>query len=122
MRLFIFLTVIVLSACGSPEHTSYGPAGGEPAPAGDGGEVRFQEVASQVLDQSCTGCHRAGGRLVDLSSYVAVVGRPGLVTPGNPAASRLYTVIASGQMPPSGPLSGALQELVARWIQQGAKE
>lgn len=116
-KLILAAGLLLLSAC-SPYHE---PSEALPPP-GDlsNSEVRFAAVQTQVVTR-CTGCHRPGSGLFDMTSLEAVMARPGFVIPGSPELSRFVTVLGGGTMPPSGPLSEALQNLVVQWIQQGAQ-
>ncbi len=115
-KVYLMALVVVLSGC-SPSHSPYGKP---EAPPGDlGGDVKFAAVQSQVLSK-CIGCHNSGSVPFDLTSLDAVMNRSGFVVPGSPETSRFFTVLQGGTMPPSGPLSSALQALVFEWIQQGA--
>lgn len=109
-------------SCGKPEHIVYGgtPAG-QGGPEKEGEVLRYETVNAQVLAVRCATCHAAGGRLLDLSSREALMAEPGLVVPGAPEQSLLYTIIAQGIMPPRNALPADQQELIFRWIQQGAK-
>jgi len=123
-KLTVLVAGTLLVACGSPEHTVYNGGGGgnENGGAGNGGQVKpvtYETIATQVLP-ACTGCHGAGGRLLDLSSYEAIMAQPGLVVAGSPENSRLYTVVQQGIMPPRSALAPELQDLLFQFIAQGA--
>lgn len=72
-----------------------------------------------------TGCHSAtsGGERINLTTYANI---KSIVSPGNPSASRLYTVIKSSggesKMPPSSSpqLSVAEIDSIGKWIGYGA--
>ena len=120
--LALLMLSLLFTACGDPEHITYGDGTGGGQGGKDAGAevIKYEAVKTQVLDAKCTGCHGAGGRLVDLSSLEALMARPGLVVPGQPDQSRLYTVLAQGIMPPRGTLPNELQQIVFNWILQGA--
>ncbi|MGZ3708570.1 MAG: hypothetical protein ACXWPM_07135, partial [Bdellovibrionota bacterium] len=104
------------SSTTSGSTTSTSPTG-SPTPVT---QVTFQQVNSQVLQPNCAGCHSAGSS-PDFSSYATTVSSSSVVSPGNPAASALYTAIQTGRMPKGGAqLSQTDQSLVYYWIQQGA--
>ncbi|MNL04905.1 Planctomycete cytochrome C [compost metagenome] len=78
-----------------------------------------QGRALRVLAQNCTACHgetSGSGGVFGLQNVSHLVSA-GLIIPGNPDQSRIYTVIRSGVMPPNGPLSQADQDLIRQWIQ-----
>lgn len=97
----------------------------------------------RLFDRYCIGCHCCGGQQVELTSgvsYVNLINRPPpaeeacggvLVNPGNPGASYLYQKLSSpnpcfgAQMPRaefgSTPVPACAQELVRRWILEGAQ-
>lgn len=85
----------------------------------------YAQVA-EILNPKCAGCHnattRSGG--IDLSSHKAIVsgGRAVLVI-GNSRASGMIRTMRSGRMPQGGPkLPDAEIDLIAKWIDEGAKE
>ena len=89
--------------------------------------VYFTNDILPLLVSNCatTGCHdshsQRGG--IDVTSYWKLIDS-GIVKIGRHKRSSLYTCLsASGEnlMPPSGgPLSASNQELIAKWIDQGA--
>lgn len=84
--------------------------------------MKFAEI-KPILDTNCAGCHggsnpKAG---IDFSSYQGVMSSRA-VRPGNPDSSRMMREIRSGKMPPAGPLPAEVQDKLAKWIADGAKE
>jgi hypothetical protein len=84
----------------------------------------YTEVQSKILVQSCVRCHSGaqppGG--VDLTSYANLMSRPQNIIPGNSKDSLVYSEIATGSMPPRGAaVDPKLVQLLANWIDQGAK-
>lgn len=78
----------------------------------------LEAKALAVLQTNCTACHGAtsgSGGIYGLTNKSHLLSS-GLVKAGDPNASRLYTVITSGRMPTSGPLSAADQEKIRVWI------
>jgi len=91
------------------------------------------------VDNTCTGCHPAAAKDVDLDlsdatkAYATLVtdktvvcdGKP-LVTPGDPTKSFLIDVLGEApgcnkdKMPPQGPISAAELKKVTDWIKGGA--
>src|ERR1035438_2738252 len=68
--------------------------------------VYFSNTILPMIVSNCatTGCHDSATHREDLTltSYNEI---KAYVSPGNPSGSRLYTVISSGKMPPSGKLT-----------------
>ncbi len=81
--------------------------------------VLAHEVQS-IVTASCLPCHAAGGSAAkyDLTSPE---GLAKLVVPGKADSSKLYQVLASGKMPPSGKLDSAKLATIQKWINEGAK-
>ena len=78
----------------------------------------FQSQALGILQSNCSGCHTdsAGpAGIFNLTSPAHLVSS-GLVVPGQPSQSELYTVIASGSMPQGGALSASDQAVIYNWI------
>ncbi len=79
-----------------------------------------------ILTANCamSGCHDATTRAdgVDLSNYTRTMSTGG-VRAGNPSGSTLYDEIIRGKMPPRGypALTQAQKDIIAKWINQGAK-
>jgi hypothetical protein len=119
----ILFVGFILVGCGSPEHVVAVNDSGASGNLGAEGEIEpitFETIATQVLP-ACTRCHQPGGRLIDLTSYEAIMAQPALVVPGSPQTSRLYVVVQQGIMPPRGPLlAPELQDLLFQFIAQGA--
>jgi hypothetical protein len=86
-----------------------------PPPSGST-SVSFSATIQPLLSQNCASCHSGQG--VNLSTYA---GARSLTVPGNPAASTLYSVVASGRMPPNGTLSQTQMQAISDWIYQGAQ-
>jgi hypothetical protein len=98
-------------------------------------EVSFQSDVESILKEHCAECHTKGGRgfaksgfLVDSYAHVMRGTRYGpVIVPGAHASSTLYRLIA-GEADPSirmpfhrDPLPREKVELIAAWIDQGAK-
>ncbi len=78
----------------------------------------YTELSKNVFQGKCMSCHTSGA--INFSSYDTLIAG-GSVVPGNPAASKLYTQIASGLMPKNGtPLSAADVSAISEWITAGA--
>lgn len=79
----------------------------------------FQKISQEILVPKCLSCH-SGSKAekgVRFDTYVATMKS---VTAGSPNASRLYTQLTSGAMPPTGRLSEAELNSIRDWIQAGA--
>lgn len=138
--LALILTAGACSSGSSSSVTSPTPTPG----AGGGGSTAptFQQVQTQILTPTCTGCHTSNGRTpaagMDLTaavSYgnlvnVASSGKPGAirVIPGDPDNSYLIhklegaSDIVGLRMPRNGPpyLTDAQVAMVRQWIAAGA--
>ncbi len=88
--------------------------------------VYFYNTIGPLIISSCamTGCHNGNsGEANPLTTYSNI---KRYVSAGNPSSSRLYNVLSSGgenlmPRPPYPPFTTAQKALVAKWIQQGAK-
>lgn len=89
----------------------------------------YPQIVQKIISPSCLRCHNdrrpSGG--INLSTFAKMesgVLSDGqrLLVPGNPEQSGLFTVIEAGIMPPSGPLSSELKDLLRCWIAAGASE
>ncbi|OHD23544.1 MAG: hypothetical protein A2064_09735 [Spirochaetes bacterium GWB1_66_5] len=73
-------------------------------------------TARQILEDNCSACH-------DWTASFQGVADPSRVTPGSPDKSRLYTMVASDEMPMGGqPLPVTQKNLLLAWIAAGATE
>ncbi len=103
--------------------------GGTVPPAADStynARACFQRDIFPIIEANCamSGCHdgKSGGEARGLTSYSQIMQ---IVSPSNPASSRLYRVITrtgEDQMPPSPnkPLSIAQVDSIYSWISYGA--
>ena len=85
----------------------------------------FQHDVLPLLAKRCVACHgtvqpvTAGLDLRTLEGVMAgSVGGPVLV-PGNPDASRLWTMVRDGRMPLGGKLTEEEKALLREWIEKG---
>jgi hypothetical protein len=70
----------------------------------------------QILQDNCSACHDWAGSFQGITD-------PARVTPGSPEKSRLYTMVASDEMPMGGePLPVTQKNLLLAWIAAGATE
>ena len=113
MRRFLFTAALVLAAAKSPA-----------------AEDLFSSKVAPIFESRCLGCHSDSKRKgkLSMSSRAALLkgGRKGpALVPGDPAASRLITLVASkdgkAAMPKNRePLSAAEVDILKQWIQAGA--
>jgi len=92
--------------------------------------VYFVNQIFPLIQSNCafSGCHGQGSAQngVDLSSYEKIM-QTADVRPGNPNGSDLYEVVSENDPskrmppPPATALSAAQQQLIYKWILQGAK-
>ena len=123
LRAFVILFVAVLFVgCGSQPAPSPAPKAEQTTPPDTTGAalVLAHEVQS-IVTSSCLPCHAAGGSAAkyDLTTPEGLVK---LVVPGKPDSSKLYQVLASGKMPPSGKLDSTRLATFHKWISEGAKD
>jgi uncharacterized membrane protein len=89
-----------------------------------GDPVCFKRDILPVLLSSCgtTGCHDQNSRKEGyvITSYASVMAN--MVKAGQPNSSRLYTIIANNNMPPSpyAKLTQATKDSIYNWIKNGA--
>jgi len=100
-------------------------AAAPPPPA----KVDFNRQIRPILSDRCFTCHgpdEAGRKAgLRLDTRAGAFERKGVIVPGDAGASRLLKRIAvanpASRMPPTGPaLTAAQQELIQRWIAEGA--
>jgi hypothetical protein len=91
-------------------------------------EPTFEAQVRPILKAHCWQCHGEeeqpeAGFDARLARFLVKGGESGpAVVAGNHAESLLYQRVAAGEMPPSGKkLSAADQQVIARWIDAGAK-
>lgn len=82
-----------------------------------------QQKALQVLTTRCSSCHssslKSGGiDVLDINEMLAL----GVVIPGEPSLSLIFTQIQAGTMPPSKSLAQADIDAVYNWIADGFKD
>lgn len=86
----------------------------------DSGDISatFSSINENILQAKCVSCHGGSGG-VTLESYAGVLQE---LTPLDPDASTLYTIVASGQMPKgAADLSDAEKQAIRDWITNGAE-
>jgi mono/diheme cytochrome c family protein len=82
----------------------------------------IEEKAMKVLVSKCSSCHsstvKSGGvDVMDINEMLAL----GVIIPGEPSLSLVFTQIQGGAMPPSSALAQADIEAVYNWIADGFK-
>lgn len=83
---------------------------GTPPPvAAPGQSIYYLGAIDGLLAANCVGCHAAGATLPDLSNFQAA----------QAAGAALVSAIQLGKMPPSGPLSSAIQAEFKAWSDAG---
>ena len=87
----------------------------------------FEAKLAGVLRQRCGKCHGAETQKANFALHTAAALQKGsetgpVITPGEPDQSRLYEVVATGEMPPRGEtsLSAEEQQLLRDWLAGGA--
>jgi hypothetical protein len=84
--------------------------------------VYFNQTILPLITSNCamSGCHDAVSHKegVILTDYTHIRAYSSTT---NPAGSTLYRSIATGYMPPKGPLSSTQMASIIKWMQQGAK-
>ena len=96
-------------------------------------KVSFAREIQPILESQCWDCHgptgraKAGIRLASPADFQRVFDGHPMVAPGMPEKSLLLSVVSLPRddemaMPPDGPgLSDSEQDLIKRWIEQGAR-
>ncbi len=128
----LLMTLVLLLSIGSCIHDPFL----DPTALNDGlpstpgcitdGKVCFESSVLPIFISSCarTGCHDAHSHEEEfvLDTYNNIL-RKG-IKPGNANESKLYKVLfenGEDRMPPDGSVTAAQKELIAAWINQGAK-
>lgn len=90
----------------------------------DANTVYFSKDVLPILVSNCakSGCHDASSHKegINLTTYEKVM-KTADIKAGNPNSGEFYESITSGKMPPNAPLSTAQQQIIEKWITQGAK-
>ncbi len=126
-------------SAGSPNLADSGllpPIGGGPSNPGSGGivtppagggtngvpEPTFAWLQANVFNARCVMCHRGPSSPAgyDLTSFTNVTGGTQVVA-GNSASSLLWIKVNNNSMPPGNPLNAEAKQMLAQWIQNGAK-
>lgn len=108
----VALTAVMLmfNNCGRPSRL---PTDSE-ALSSSSGVIGFDILSAKIFQPKCLACHVQFGNYNDLMSS-------GFVVAKNPESSRLYQMVASGQMPKNGtPLSEAEVKAIYEWISNGS--
>ncbi|MFM8288001.1 MAG: PSD1 and planctomycete cytochrome C domain-containing protein [Planctomycetaceae bacterium] len=88
----------------------------------------FEDRLAEVLRQRCGKCHGAETQKGAFALHTPEALRKGaesgpVLSPGDPADSRLYEVVETGVMPPPGetPLTAVERQLLHDWLEGGAR-
>lgn len=111
----IALSVITPPTTVSPNPTPTPSA--TPTPTGD-----LAQQALTIFTNNCASCHGGAngpGGVSNITNLADLVSS-GLVIPGNPNGSEIYTAIAGGQMPLGSTLSVSQIATISSWITAGA--
>ncbi len=107
-------TLVVLSSCNY--HTDLRQA----EVMTDGNYYAF--IRRNVIDAKCMSCHFTGAKVMDLSTYAALM-NPKVVVPFHADQSPLWMDIEAGKMPKNGAHLGESDcDLIRDWINMGAPE
>ena len=89
--------------------------------------VSLKNDVTPIFTRNCsiTGCHDAvpahAPSLVPENAYNALL-NGGYINTIDPVNSTIYREVASGNMPPSGPISVNDQKIILAWITEGAQD
>lgn len=119
--LAVLFVVLFFVGCGSQPAAPAPKAEQTTAPDTTAPAVVLAHEVQSIIAASCLPCHSAGGNAAkyDLTTPENLAK---LVVPGKPDSSKLYQVLASGKMPPSGKLDSARLATFHKWISEGAKD
>jgi mono/diheme cytochrome c family protein len=97
------------------------------APGASAGPVSFARQVLPIFQASCSDCHGAETKEVELSliTYADVMKGSEygtVIEAGDPSGSLLLDMVSAGEMPQDAPALGAEEiALIRSWIQQGAQ-
>jgi len=117
--LSLLFVVLLIAGCGGGNTAQ--PQAKTPAQAPVTVEVSFSKDVQPIFAASCMPCHSGSGDAkskYDLAKYEGIMAN---VVACNPDSSKLCQMLATGKMPPAGPLPGDKVEFVKKWVSQGAK-
>lgn len=119
-RIYAYLLMVVLwcSIGASSNAGEKATAGGEESPF-------FRDQVKPILVRQCLGCHGPGKKKgdFDLSTRASLLegGASGpAVMPGQAVNSLLFKKVATGKMPPQGPLPAQDIAVLKKWLDEGA--
>lgn len=107
---------------GAPSGPPAGGSGGATIPPPDSNNCDMIKAESRaILQNNCAGCHEAPNKqgTLDFILEVDKLKSSGLLVPGSPETSRIYSRIAAGEMPPQGQTqrpSNGDQTTLYQWI------
>ena len=79
----------------------------------------IDQQAYTVLNNNCSSCHDSrnmAGTNLTFVTDLSHLASSNYVTAGNPRSSTIYQRIASGSMPPTGPLDATETKVISDWI------
>ncbi len=87
----------------------------------------YEEDVQPIFQRSCGSCHNGianiqGLNALDYDALMEGSENGAVVVPGDAEASKLWTQIESGVMPPTGALPDAEQTLIREWVEAGAPQ
>ncbi len=98
------------------------PEAGSPAASGT---VSFTKDVAPILVNRCRNCHINNTRgMFSMATFERLmngVGGAAVINPGSAQTSRLYELVSRGEMPPNGNVPQAELDILARWINEGAR-
>lgn len=86
-------------------------------------EVLMYADIKESIDTMCVGCHsgQSPKANIDLSNYDSIM-NANIVTPGDPDASKMVTIIRRGKMPPRRTFGEENLARLEKWVKGGAKQ
>ena len=94
---------------------------------GEASTPGYEEDVQPIFQRSCGSCHNGIARIqglnvIEFDELMAGSEDGAVVVPGDAEASKLWTQIESGVMPPTGALPDDEQTLIREWIEAGAPQ
>ncbi|HEX4924380.1 MAG TPA: c-type cytochrome domain-containing protein [Bdellovibrionales bacterium] len=104
-----FTILLLVAGCNSSSQLKF---------ADNASEALTVQNAAAFIRAECSSCHREGraeGRFGSAGDLKRMINE-GLIVPGKPDESRLFTVIQMGAMPPSNPFDEHTVLILREWI------
>jgi len=119
--LAVMFVLLLFVGCGSQPAPARAPKAEEtPAPDTTKPAPVLAHEAQSIITGNCLPCHAAGGKAAKYE-LTSPEGLAKLVVPGMPDSSKLFQVLQTGKMPPTGKLDSAKLATIQKWISEGAK-